>query len=358
MSGRQTFLRDKPYEFVPLLRECRKEKYYGHHVMEEDTYAGKLKLKLTTLSPLHIGGNNRDYDTNGNVIIKQMCRNGKAVIPGSSVKGAVRSIAEAVSYSCAVKLPTPKLARALPEENAASCSGIDGKLCITCTMFGMVNGSRAYKGKVSFNEFELKSGNLIHESLPKLESPFKDYPDRHDIFGESKGKLTYGNERLYYCRACENGNCQDCNKEDFFKHIEMAGAERAMEFRGRKFYSTGRESTVETNQNTCYEMLEVGSVLEGEIIFQNLKETEGRLLAYALDIGNFFTMKLGYGKPLGYGKVKIELEGVEDLESRYPVGKKISREIVESWGEKYRTDSPDEIQKVIKEFERIMGGRR
>ena len=99
MSGQQTFLKDKPYEFVPLLRECRKEKYFGHHVIEEDTYAGKLKLKLTTLSPLHIGGGDRDYDENGNVIVKQMCRNGKAVIPGSSLKGAVRSIAEAVSYS-------------------------------------------------------------------------------------------------------------------------------------------------------------------------------------------------------------------------------------------------------------------
>lgn len=357
MSGQQTFLKDKPYEFVPLLRECRKEKYFGHHVIEEDTYAGKLKLKLTTLSPLHIGGGDRDYDENGNVIVKQMCRNGKAVIPGSSLKGAVRSIAEAVSYSCAVKLPDPILARALPEKNAAPCSGKGDELCITCTMFGMVNGQRACKGKVNFNEFELKSGNLIHEYLPKLESPFKNYPDRHDVFGEPKRKLTYGNERLYYCRACENGDCQDCKKEVFFKNIETAGSERKMEFRGRKFYSTGRESIIETDKNTCYEMLEAGSVLEGEIIFQNLKETEGQLLAYALDLGDFFTMKLGYGKPLGYGKVKIELENVENLYNRYPVGKKICRETVESWGEKYRVESPDEIQKVIKELERIMGER-
>lgn len=354
MSEQQTFLKDKSYEFVPLLRECRKEKYYGHHIMEKDTYAGKLKLKLTTLSPLHIGGGIQDYDANGNVIVKQMCRNGKAVIPGSSLKGAVRSVAEAVSYSCAVKLPDPILKRALPEENATSCSGIDNELCIICTMFGMVNGSRAYKGKVNFNEFELTSGNLIYKDLPQLESPFKNYPEKHDIFGEAKGKHIFGNERLYYCRICENGNCQDCKKEDFFQCIETAGPERKMEFRGRKFYSTGRERLEETNKKTCYEMLEPGSVLEGEIIFQNLKETEGQLLAYALDIGNYFTMKLGYGKPLGYGKVKIELESVESLENRYPFGKKISRETVENWGGKYRTGSPDEIQKILKEFERIM----
>lgn len=354
MSGQQTFLKDKPYEFLPLLRSCKRNKYCGHQEMEEDTYSGKLRLKITVLSPLHIGGGGQDYDKNGNVIVMQVRRNGREVIPGSSLKGAVRSIAEAVSYSCAVKLPDWVLRRALPENNSVSCSGNDGELCVTCEMFGMVNGSRAYRGKINFNEFVLKRGNLIYKDLPQMESPFKDYPDKHDVFSKINGKHSYGNERLYYCCACENGDCQSCKKEDFFQRIGEAGPERKMEFRGRKFYGAGRDNSEEANKKTCYEMLEPGSVLEGEIVFQNIRETEGQLLAYALDIGNHFTMKLGYGKPLGYGKVKIELVGVESMGSPYLPGKPISREIVENWGEKYRMDSPDEIKEIIGEFERIM----
>lgn len=355
MSGQQTFLKDKPYEFLPLLRKCERDKYCGHHEIKEGTYSGKLRLKLTVLSPLHIGGGSRDYDKNGHVVVMQARRNGREVIPGSSLKGAVRSIAEAVSYSCAVKLPDWVLRRALPEENAVSCSGSDGELCVTCEMFGMVNGSRAYRGKIHFNEFAIKSGNLIYEDLPQMESPFKNYPAKHDVFSKINGKHIFGNERLYYCSACESGDCRDCKKEDFFRRIEEAGPERKMEFRGRKFYGTGRERLEEANEKTRYEMLESGSVLEGEIVFQNIRETEGQLLAYALDIGNHFTMKLGYGKPLGYGKVKIELADVESMGSRYLPGKLIDRGIVEKWGEKYRMDSPDEIKEIIRKFEQIMG---
>lgn len=352
----QTFLRDAPYEFVPLLGQCKREKYTSHGIMEADTYTGKLKLRITIESPLHIGCKQQDYDKDGMVKNTQMRRNGKMIIPGSSLKGAVRSVAEAVSYSCAVKLPFYKLSNALPPGNKEPCSNIETQgLCFTCSIFGMANNSGGYRGKVNFGEFVLRSGDFECKKIPLLESPFKDYPERHDVFGSSsKKKSTYGNERLYYCRACDTGNCLNCRKEDYYENVQLAGPKREMRFRGRKFYNPDRGMPIESRKESYYELIKPQSVLEGEILFQNLKEEEGKLLAYSLGIGHQFTLKLGYGKPLGYGKVKIDLISAESITGRYPAEKSVDEDQFKQWAQDYKRESPADIQSVIKEFERIM----
>ena len=354
MPGNQTFLKDKPYEFVPLLDKCKRIEYGKQQIKAQRIYSGRLKLKITVESPLHIGSKQQDYDINGNVIKKQMRRNGKVILPGSSLKGAVRSIAEAVSHSCAVKVPDNVLKDILPPENKFPCSSA-GVLCMTCYIFGMMGETESYKGRVQFGEFVLESGDLINKRIPLLESPFKNYPKVHDRFGTAGRRCNYGNERLYYCMACETGNCGSCTKEDFFQKIETAGTDRKMGFRGRKFYSTGKKIVPENKKETCYEMIAPGSVLKGEILFQDLGQEEGRLLAYALDIGHYFMMKLGYGKPLGYGKVKIDIEDAEGVGNRYPSVKEINKEIVQRWAKEYRIDNTDEeIKAVMSELERIM----
>lgn len=352
MSGRQTFLKDKPYEFVPLLGHCDRINYNKRNA-NKDTYSGRLILKITVLTPLHIGSSLIDYDRDGNVIKKQMRRNGKLIIPGSSLKGAVRSVAEAVSYSCAVKVPDSVLKNALPKGNREICSDA-GNLCMTCFMFGMMGKPGSCKGKVRFGEFELESGGAVEKQIPLLESPFKNYPKPHDMFGYRASKSNYGNERLYYCKACEAGNCEECSKEDYLRNKDIAGKTREIAFRGRKFYSTSREYVPESRKLTNYEMIKPDSVLTGEILFENLRQEEGRLLAYALDLGHHFAMKLGYGKPLGYGKVKIDLEGVENPNNRYPSKWKADKEVVERWAQEYRENSTDAIKGVIRELERIM----
>lgn len=378
MSERQTFLKNKPYEFLPLLETCERFGYGDPPVREDCVYSGKLGLKITVLSPLHIGGGLQDYDADGNVIKKQMRRNGQVILPGSSLKGAVRSVAEAVSYSCAVKLPGKvlDLQRALPAGNKQPCQSA-GRLCMACYIFGMMAGGggnkkkdgkqkdgkqrdksdepTCFRGRAQFGEFVLESGSLIDKNLPALKSPFQDYPNPHDIFPPSKkGKISYGNERLYYCKACTEGNCESCTKENYFQKRDIAGQEREMEFRGRKFYSTGKEWKPESGGNTRYEMIAPKSVLKGEVVFENLRQEEGRLLAYALDIGHSFCMKLGYGKPLGYGKVKIDLERVQSLGDRYPSAAKVDKELVERWAREYRTQHTGQIKMAVDELERIM----
>ncbi|MCI8746371.1 MAG: hypothetical protein HFH67_00675 [Lachnospiraceae bacterium] len=353
MQELQTFLKDKAYDFVPLLDKCKRLSYIPHNIMEKGSYNGKLKLKIQVLSPLHIGGRMQDYDNMGNIIKKQVSRNGNMVIPGSSLKGAVRSIAEAVSYSCAVKVPDNILKRILPINNQEQCSNINNGICIVCSIFGIANGEAAYKGKVNFGEFKLISGGLEENQIPLLEKPFKN-DTTNDVFYNNNEKKNYGNERLYYCKACETGRCQNCSKEEYSQNIKEAGKERDMAFRGRKFYKTNGGNEAPPNKKVCCEMIRTGSVMEGELIFQNLRKEEGMLLAYALDINNYFTMKLGYAKSLGYGKVRIYLEEVESASNRYPGSGYLEKEIIENWGREYRERCSDEIKNVINKLEEIM----
>lgn len=358
MDAPEIFLKDKAYDFVPLLNECKRLSYIPHNIIGKGTYSGKLKLKIQVLSPLHIGGKMQDYDNNGNIIKKQMRRNNDIIIPGSSLKGAARSIAEAVSYSCAVKVPDKILERILPADNNVQCPDINNKICMVCSIFGMANGEAAYKGKVNFGEFKLINGGLERIQIPLLGTPFKN-DIKNDVFykGKKKGKEeNYGNERFYYCMACEYGpvKCQECSREEYLQNIEKAGKKRNMAFRGRKFYKTDGGNETAWGRKVCHEMIKAGSVMEGELIFQNLRKEEGMLLAYALDINGYFTMKLGYAKPLGYGKVRISLEEAVCASSRYPGTASLDKEIIKGWAEEYREESGPEIRSAINKLEEIM----
>lgn len=357
MPERQTLLKDKPYEFVPLLEQCRRKDYNQQPTGERPVYSGKLRLKITVKSPLHIGSTQQEWDKTGNICKMHMRRNNSIIIPGSSLKGAVRSVAEAVSYSCAVKLPDNTLSCLLPVKNQQSCSKIDD-LCMTCYIFGMMSESGSSRGHIRFGEFVLESGGTTKEKLPLLKSPFTNDPaveNENKLFNKEKN---YGNERLYYCRACETGDCENCTKENYLNQIKNAGKEREMAFRGRKFYSTGKEIARNDKEYDYYEMIDRESVLRGEVLFQNLPQEECRLLAYALDVGHYFRMKLGRGKPLGYGKIQIDLESVESIGSRYPLMGQMDKALVLKWAKEYRENSNDEIKAAIGELERIMDNEK
>lgn len=359
MSEKQTFLKDKSYGFVPFIQTCKQTKGLDQRTFADNTYSGKLKLKLTTQTPLHIGSGIVVCNEDGEVLHKTMRRNNTIIIPGSSFKGVVRGIFEAVSFSCGVKLPDPRvrdLEQALPKKNRFPCNKLQF-MCPTCSTFGMATRDENYRGKVNFGEF-MSDGNVKTSSieLVQQESPFRNYPEKHDVFLQGN----YGNERLYYCMACDSGDCGTCEKQNYRSKVNEAGRKREMKFRGRKFYYTDKRE-VNTNQEekepkmTCIEMVDQDTSFTGEVVFQNITESELKILAYALNIGKHFNMKLGYGKPFGFGLVGVELIDVENLMSRYTGVKGLTCEEVEQKALQYKENCEPEIKEAIQRLEQIMG---
>ncbi|MDW8365290.1 MAG: RAMP superfamily CRISPR-associated protein [Abditibacteriales bacterium] len=130
----------KPFAWVDFLRTPDRSKPGGHDRWHGN-YTGALDCTLTLLTPLHIGsGLFRLAD--GQVVKEAMRRGEQFVIPGSSLKGVFRSIAEAISHSCFSKTKQP-----LPSAALRECS--DPKnLCVCCRLFGGLG----YLGRVRFND--------------------------------------------------------------------------------------------------------------------------------------------------------------------------------------------------------------
>ncbi|MDI6792574.1 MAG: RAMP superfamily CRISPR-associated protein [bacterium] len=102
-------------------------------------YCGFLSITLTTLTPVFVGSG--DIDMEGSNIYSCFVRevNGFPVIPGSSLKGVIRSIAEALSPSC-LGGNECKCSEKREEKEEDKC-----KLCPACCIFG----AAGYLGRIS-----------------------------------------------------------------------------------------------------------------------------------------------------------------------------------------------------------------
>ena len=115
--GRETFV--NPYHFVSLDGDCNRERNYEKIKKDEKTLTGWIECELETLTPIFIPNSSNDnafkkfkelagdeaksYDFFSYEDIKNQDRIDKyslPIIPGSEIKGMIRSAFEAVTNSC------------------------------------------------------------------------------------------------------------------------------------------------------------------------------------------------------------------------------------------------------------------
>ena len=144
----------KPYDFVdisPLERDDRRHPA-GHDRYYPDTLSGRLTGQLTALSPVHVASGLLEMTGRRDVpLVKAHVRSaGRPVIPGSSFKGAIRSIVEAISRSC---VRVTRVRRNQLPRDADGCRN-PRRLCVACRMFG----SLGFQGNVRFSAAVLRAG--------------------------------------------------------------------------------------------------------------------------------------------------------------------------------------------------------
>lgn len=320
-----------PYNFVrihPMAKGAR-QKPLGHKRLVdehegEQAYNGRLQGTLTAFGPLMI----LSHDPND---IAEEPRDHKhfqrffhypgderPVIPGSSFKGLVRSIAEAATNGCLSILNEVYTKRwddfsdAYPP-SLHFCGGLDtgGEFCPTCRVFGTApekeagtseTGAypQAFQGKVRFSDA------VFQGSLDDI----YDDPARLIILAEPKLS-----EQVWY-------------------HVPKRGHPR-YPLAGRKFYYHHDDLAPQTDDSddrlrlrATVSPLEPGATFDFRIDFRNLLESELRLLLYALELepatslvqtnGDSVTFnwqavkdhkgiypKLGYAKPAGLGSAGL-----------------------------------------------------
>lgn len=232
---------NRPYDFVHFLK-CLKYNQKGNK-------EGIIPIKVNTLTPIHIYSGRLNTKDNETFYKEFMKINNKIIIPGTSLKGCIRTIAESISYSCLSHIGKHNRSK-LPDK------GHDKKeKCIICDMFG----SMGNKSKVQFSDLRFVLGKTNIIPLPDS------YPPNP--------------ENYYY--ISKNGK-----------------------YKGYKFYKHGVIG-VQKQGSILHEFVMEDAEFEGEVVFSNLTEEQVQLLCFSLGLTGDIQPKIGYGKSYYYGSISI-----------------------------------------------------
>lgn len=241
------------YDFVPLLNKDI-QKFDDN----ADAYEGKIVLKLKTITPVYVGSGKETIEDGR--LCRALIRNadGIPIIPGSSLKGVVRTIAQSVSNSsgCA---EIPYIHFDGKKESIEYRSNKNCK-CLICTMLGSLSES----SRVAFSDFTASGSDVSNT-------------------------LVLNTLKLYSHKIL------DVKPKYFISYNP----------KGIKFYSQGDVNIIRGEVPT--ESVMKGTIFSGEVIFQGLTVTHLELLCFALGLDDSFPLRVGGNKPGFFGVVRPEI---------------------------------------------------
>lgn len=279
------------FDFISLPeKKAKPEKPIGHHrlrgvIQDPDYFSGKLFLCLTTEKPVTVGSGvtvmgtdvadlTRQVDPRLTAQIKNIHlfkasvqRDRRLVIPGSSLKGVVRSVYEAITGSCLCKT---KADRTSFPQSYKECSD-KNQLCPACLVFGAMN----WQGLIHFTDAQADAPKFRVGKIPTLHSPKAQAVDPET------------GEKIYF----DNDN----------------------QIRGRKFYPHTYSNQAQPKINI--QRSETGQSFKTSVRCMNLTLAQmgTLLLVLGQDKNNPFKLKVGGGKSVGMGSVSLKLTNVEQL---------------------------------------------
>lgn len=178
-------------------------------------------------------------------------------------------------------------------DKKAPCENVN-KLCKACDLFGMI-GNTSKSSRVRFTDAYCESSD-----------PFKGYYTLEELGGP---KITY----MPFYSNKEKGSYDDYGAE----------------IRGRKFYwhsndyethmkkYEGKVTDFQTQRNSTIELIDKNKKFSFDVYFDKISKTQLYELVWALNFwentsDSKLCHKLGRGKPLGLGSVKINVNSIEE----------------------------------------------
>ena len=253
----------KPYQLVPFPKEPAKlQRPVGHHKYFRDRLHGTLYLTLKVQTSLHVstGLVVLGSDINRKVsLIKTMVQDvdQKLSIQGSSFKGCIRSVYEAITNST-LGVVTNKYKYKMPYDRLP-CKNKE-KLCPASRVFGALN----WQGLLDFNDATCTTMDFSLGFMPCLHAP-RPNTQAYFITGKAAGRKFYFTTN----KAIDQG-----------------------ENSGVAVQQAGREYTFMT-----------------QLHFKNLlsEELGTLLIALGQDPKYPIAVKVGGGKPIGMGTMTVSI---------------------------------------------------
>ena len=145
---------------IALIDNAQRDMTYTTRSARQDRFKGTIEA----LSPIHIGSGIIDLGQDVELIKTAVRTSGNVVIPGSSLKGAIRSVVEAISESCVCKV-SGRIRRAVPRD-FAECRQKE-RLCVACRIFGAMG----FHGNVAIQDAPQIEGEIVTKLVPELYAP-------------------------------------------------------------------------------------------------------------------------------------------------------------------------------------------
>ena len=264
-----------PYRMIPTRDNVQRRAPLSHERFCGEGRSGKISCTLTNLTPLFISKTNKGDPR----MFQNLEHNNKPVIPGTSLKGMLRSLAEIVGGGCFVT------------NNQHKCQDAFS-LCIACRMFGMTGNTGVHMGSVSFSDA------IFLEDMPDIQL-VKVYlgapnPDHYSFYVTPQTGNNDGNCRKFYFHQPRVNN-------NFPRAVDAAWNVSA---------------------------LVAGHHFSFDITFSNLRDEEIRLLVYILALEENVSVtleegdislsgplrhKIGNAKPFGMGSCHITIDKISYL---------------------------------------------
>jgi CRISPR/Cas system CSM-associated protein Csm3 (group 7 of RAMP superfamily) len=170
----------KPYTAVPLVAglglRIDPGAQRGHDQYAPGLLVGWLGGTCEALSPVHVGSGAiertarvaPDLAAETPLLLPLVRAAGVPVLPGPTLKGAVRAVVEAITPSCLAVGGRPTSAQAA----ALRACVRRAELCVACRLFGMAGAAgQGYQGRVRFADAPLVEGQPTVAYAPPLHAP-------------------------------------------------------------------------------------------------------------------------------------------------------------------------------------------
>ena len=332
-------------DFDPL--ECGRG--LSHASLKPDLWTGHLPIKLTTVTPLVLpktDGEERSSDKHQTYDVLNH-------LPESSLRGMLRSAYEVVTnsrYSCFrnderlpyrlgrqkttyEKSPEDLLDSSLrPAEERSKLSPAD-------RLFGWVGSDQGYKGRIRvvceedarpeiIEDFAGKSLPLAILGQPKPAqgrfyvakddqgNPQDDGASKSQA-GYSKGKGLRGRKQYWHHKGLEADQAPDYWKPSVEDRTQQQSNGRYQEY--RRPDKNGKPQTDPQNRS-IRGWIKPNTVFKVSLYVQNLQTEEIGALLWLLSLPEGHYCRLGYGKPLGFGSVRMEVDEKRCVNGCLPLG--------------------------------------
>ena len=266
----------KPYDFVSFPQERPNlQRPFGHHKYDQNRLHGTIYLTLKVQTSLHIstGAVVLGSDIGSKIsLLKTMIQgvDAKLSIQGSSLKGCIRSVYEAITNSTLGAI-TSKYKEKIPAERLP-CKNKE-KLCPASRVFGALD----WQGLLDFNDANCERIGFSTGFMPSLYAP--------------------------------RPNC-----DAYYQRGKLAG---------RKFYYN-MSKAIEKGQKDGISVQQAGKeyTFKTQITFKNLlpEELGTLLIVLGQDKKYPIALKVGGGKPIGMGTMTVNVDKInqpQNLKQRY-----------------------------------------